>query len=127
MGARLAMVVLMGVGLSTAADAQVHVGENITGGLPWHVATLQGARWSLECRFKPVKFQATVYNANAWANRLNEDGRGSKGGRLPSNDGSCAVVRTRGRGAVAIAMVKDGETRVAVTTDPAKPAAVGFF
>jgi hypothetical protein len=124
---RLVVVVLAAAGVWTAAAAQVHVGENIAGGLPWHVAALQGARWSLECRFKPVKFQDTAYNSNAWANRLSRQARGSQGGRLPSNDGSCTVTKTGGRGAVAVAMIKNGEARVAVTTDPARPAAVGFF
>ena len=126
-GARLAAIPLAAAGLSTAADAQVHVGANIAGGLPWHVAALQGASWSLECRFKPVKFQDTIYNHNAWANRLNEQGRGSQAGRLPSTAGSCTVTKTGGRGAVALARVNDGASRVAVTTDPARPAAVGFF
>lgn len=110
-----------------AAGAQTRLGADIESGLPWHVAALQGASWSLECRFRPITYQASTYNKEAWANRIAESGRGSKGGRLPSDNGSCTVTKTGGRGSVAIAMIKNGEAQVAVTTDPAKPAAVGFF
>ncbi|KQY75260.1 hypothetical protein [Brevundimonas sp. Root1423] len=123
---RLGLIVLLVAGAS-AADAQTRLGADIESGLPWHVAALQGASWSLVCRFKPVTYEASTYNKEAWANRIAETGRGSKGGRLPSDNGSCTVTKTGGRGAVAIAMIKNGESQVAVTTDPARPAAVGFF
>lgn len=124
---RIGAVVLMAVIAATGADAQTRLGADIESGLPWHVAALQGASWSLVCRFRPVTYEASTYNREAWANRIAETGRGSRGGRLPSTDGSCTVTKTGGRGAVAIAMIKNGEAQVAVTTDPAKPAAVGFF
>ncbi|HVL41409.1 MAG TPA: hypothetical protein VM348_04570 [Brevundimonas sp.] len=124
---RIGALVLLAAVAATGADAQTRLGADIESGLPWHVAALQGASWSLVCRFRPVTYQASTYNTEAWANRIAETGRGSAGGRLPSTDGSCTVTKTGGRGAVAIAMVKNGETQVAVTTDPAKPAAVGFF
>ena len=120
-------VVLLAAVAASSAGAQTHVGANLEGGLPWHVAALQGASWSLECRFKPVTYEASRYDTAAWANRIAQIGRGSMGGRLPSSDGTCTVTKTGGRGAVAIAMIKNGEAQVAVTTDPAKPAAVGFF
>jgi hypothetical protein len=123
---RIGLMVLVVAGAS-AANAQTRLGADIESGLPWHVAALQGASWSLVCRFKPVTYQASTYNKEAWANRIAETGRGSKGGRLPSDNGSCTVTKTGGRGSVAIAMIKNGESQVAVTTDPARPAAVGFF
>ncbi|HWQ88058.1 hypothetical protein [Brevundimonas sp.] len=123
---RIGVVALLVAGAS-AADAQTRLGADIESGLPWHVAALQGASWSLECRFRPVVYEASAYNREAWANRIAQTGRGSGGGRLPSDNGSCTVTKTGGRGAVAIAMIKNGESQVAVTTDPAKPAAVGFF
>lgn len=124
---RIAATVILAVVAATAADAQTNVGANLEGGLPWHVAALQGASWSLVCRFKPVLYEASAYNREAWANRIAQTGRGSEGGRLPSDNGSCTVTKTGGRGAVAIAMIKNGEAQVAVTSDPARPAAVGFF
>ena len=123
---RAGLMLLLVAGASVA-NAPTRLGADIESGLPWHVAALQGASWSLECRFKPVTYQASTYNKEAWANRIAETGSGSKGGRLPSDNGSCTVTKTGGRGAVAIAMIKNGEAQVAVTTDPAKPAAVGFF
>jgi hypothetical protein len=120
------LVLLVAVA-ATAADAQTKLGADIESGLPWHVAALQGASWSLVCRFRPVTYEASTYNREAWANRIAQTGRGSMGGRLPGDDGSCTVTKTGGRGAVAIAMIKNGEAQVAVTTDPARPAAVGFF
>lgn len=123
---RIAVIVLLAAAAS-GANAQTRLGADIESGLPWHVAALQGASWSLECRFRPVTYQASTYNTAAWANRIAQTGRGSMGGRLPGDDGSCTVTKTGGRGAVAIAMIKNGESQVAVTTDPAKPAAVGFF
>lgn len=123
---RIGLMVLL-VACASAADAQTRLGADIESGLPWHVAALQGASWSLVCRFKPVTYEASTYNREAWANRIAQTGRGSMGGRLPGDDGSCTVTKTGGRGAVAIAMIKNGESQVAVTTDPARPAAVGFF
>lgn len=120
-------LVLLAAVAAPAAGAQTRLGADIESGLPWHVAALQGASWSLVCRFRPVTYQASTYNKEAWANRIAQRGRGSMGGRLPADDGSCTVTKTGGRGAVAIAMIKNGEARVAVTTDPSKPAAVGFF
>jgi hypothetical protein len=124
---RIGAVLLLAAVAANAADAQTRLGADVESGLPWHVAALQGASWSLVCRFKPVVYEASNYNRNAWANRIAQTGRGSEGGRLPSDNGSCTVTKTGGRGAVAIAMIKNGEAQVAVTTDPAKPAAVGFF
>lgn len=124
---RIGAIVMLAALAATAADAQTNVGANLEGGLPWHVAALQGASWSLVCRFKPVLYEASNYNREAWANRIAQTGRGSQGGRLPSDNGSCTVTKTGGRGAVAIAMIKNGEAQVAVTSDPARPAAVGFF
>lgn len=123
---RIGVIALLVAGAS-AADAQTRLGADIESGLPWHVAALQGASWSLECRFRPIVYEASAYNREAWANRIAQTGRGSEGGRLPSDNGSCTVTKTGGRGAVAIAMIKNGESQVAVTTDAAKPAAVGFF
>lgn len=125
--ARIGGVLLITAAMATAADAQTRLGADVESGLPWHVAALQGASWSLECRFRPVVYEASTYNKEAWANRIAQTGRGSTGGRLPGDDGSCTVTKTGGRGAVAIAMIKNGEAQVAVTSDPAKPAAVGFF
>ncbi|RZJ00221.1 MAG: hypothetical protein EON90_08230 [Brevundimonas sp.] len=126
-GGRIMALALLVAVAAPAAGAQTRLGADIESGLPWHVAALQGASWSLVCRFKPVTYQASRYDTEAWANRIAETGRGSRGGRLPGNDGSCTVTKTGGRGAVAIAMIKNGEAQVAVTTDSAKPAAVGFF
>ena len=121
-----AVVPLAAVVASTAA-AQTNVGANVEGGLPWHVSAPEGASWRLECRFRPVIYEANAYNRSAWANRIGDNGRGSRAGRLPSDNGSCTVTKTGGRGNVAIAMIKNGASQVAVTSDPARPAAVGFF
>lgn len=124
---RIGVAVLIAAVAASAAEAQTNVGANLEAGLPWHVAAPQGASWRLECRFRPVIYEANAYNRSAWANRIGETGRGSQGGRLPSDNGSCTVTKTGGNGPVAIAMIKNGESQVAVTRDPARPAAVGFF
>ena len=67
---RIGAIVMLTAIAATTAVAQTNVGAQTEAGLPWHVAALQGASWSLECRFKPVVYEATSYNRNAWANRL---------------------------------------------------------
>ena len=124
---RIGAMVILAATAATTAEAQTNVGANLEGGLAWHVSAPQGASWRLECRFRPVIYEATIYNDRAWANRIGDRGRGSRGGRLPSDNGSCTVTKTGGNGPVAIAMIKNGESQVAVTRDPARPAAVGFF
>ena len=47
------LLVLAVTAVAPVASAQVHVGRNVEGGLPWSVAAPQGASWSLVCRFAP--------------------------------------------------------------------------
>lgn len=132
-GARRRLVAPLGVAVlavgavGSTAIAQTEVGADLSTGLPWHVSAPDGASWSLVCRFRPIVYYQSVYEQRVWGNRFARDGRGSQAGRLPTDNGSCTVTKTGGRGAVAIAMVKSGESRVQVTRDPARPAAVGFF
>jgi hypothetical protein len=48
---RFGALMLLAAVAATGADAQTRLGADIERGLPWHVAALQGASWSLECRF----------------------------------------------------------------------------
>lgn len=129
MRARPVAVALLIASLLTApaAGAQTYVGKNIEGGMHWHVSAPDGASWRLQCRFPPVTYERNSYDREAWINRLERSGRGEDAGRLPLNVGDCRVWKTGGRGAVAIALSRGGETRADATRDPATPAAVGFL
>jgi hypothetical protein len=109
-----------------AAWAQTHVAD-VEGGLHWSVAAPQGASWSLVCRFAPVTYQASTYERNAWTNKIATTGTGAARGRLPQQDGRCTVTKTGGPGPVGVALVRGQEVQAAGTSDPARPAAVGFL
>ncbi|WP_396594005.1 hypothetical protein [Brevundimonas sp. R86498] len=127
MRALTGLLIAIAVSTAPAASAQVHVGRNVEGGLPWSVAAPQGASWSLVCRFAPVTYEATRFDTRHWANRIATTGTGAARGRLPHQDGQCTVTKTGGAGPVGIALVKAGEVQAAGTNDPARPAAVGFL
>ncbi|HYG25648.1 MAG TPA: hypothetical protein VD906_01960 [Caulobacteraceae bacterium] len=115
------------LGGAPAAGAQTWVGDNIEGGMHWHVAAPEGANWRLECRFPPVTYYRSAYEQKAWINRFERRGRGADSGRLPLNSGYCHVWKTGGRGSVGIGLSRPGETVADATRDPAHPAAVGFL
>ncbi|MBX9615899.1 MAG: hypothetical protein K2X25_09920 [Caulobacteraceae bacterium] len=127
MRALAGVLILIAVSTAPVASAQVHVGRNVEGGLPWSVAAPQGASWSLVCRFAPVTYEASRFDPRHWTNRIATTGTGAARGRLPHQDGRCTVTKTGGAGPVGIAMVKAGEVQAAGTNDPARPAAVGFL
>ncbi len=122
----VAAVLLIATG-ATAASAQTHVGRNVEGGIPWSIAAPQGASWSLVCRFRPVTYEASSLELRRWTNKVATTGTGAARGRLPQQDGRCTVTKTGGPGPVAIAMVRGDEVLSEATTDPARPAAVGFL
>ena len=121
------LVVVTSLSAASAASAQTHVGRNVEGGIPWAVAAPQGASWSLVCRFAPVTYEASQWDLRHWTNKIATSGTGAARGRLPHQDGRCAVTKTGGPGPVAIAMVKDGEVQADATNDASRPAAVGFL
>ena len=126
LGALACAAAIIAPGGSPAA-AQTQLGTNIEGGMHWHVSAPDGANWRLVCRFPPATYQRSIYDHNAWINRFERSGRGPDSGRLPLNVGHCHVWKTGGRGAVAIALSRPGETVADATRDPANPAAVGFL
>jgi hypothetical protein len=115
------------LGSASLAAAQTWVGENIEGGLHWHVSAPEGANWRLVCRFPPVTYYRSLHEQKAWINRLERRGRGPDSGRLPLNVGHCHLWKTGGRGAVAIGLSRPGETVADATRDPTEAAAVGFL
>ena len=121
------LLIIAAMAVAPVASAQVHVGQNVEGGLPWSVAAPQGASWSLVCRFSPVTYEASQYELRRWTNKIATTGTGAARGRLPHQDGRCTVTKTGGPGPVAIAMVKDGEVQSDATNDTTRPAAVGFL
>ena len=121
------LLILVAMAVAPVASAQIHVGRNVEGGLPWSVAAPQGASWSLVCRFAPVTYEASQYELRRWTNKIATTGTGAARGRLPHQDGRCTVTKTGGPGPVGIAMVKDGEVQAAGTNDTTNPAAVGFL
>ena len=121
------LLIIAAMAVAPAASAQIHVGRNVEGGLPWSVAAPQGASWSLVCRFSPVTYEASQWDLRHWTNKIATTGIGPARGRLPHQDGRCTVTKTGGPGPVAIAMVKDGEVLSDATNDTTRPAAVGFL
>ncbi len=128
MSARIAAAVgaVLTLALAGSVSAQTHVGTEHAAGLPWSVAAPGGASWDLACRFSPVTMEMGRYDRKHWANGLTRSGQGAMRGRLPVDNGWCILTKTGGPGAVAIAMVKNGEARARATNDPARPARVGF-
>ena len=121
------LLIIAAMAVAPAASAQIHVGRNVEGGLPWSVAAPQGASWSLVCRFAPVTYEASQWDLRHWTNKIATTGTGAARGRLPHQDGRCTVTRTGGPGPVGIAMVKDGQVLSDATNDTTRPAAVGFL
>ena len=116
----LAALVLLAAA-APAAFAQTAVDENPYAGLHYHVAAPQGAIWRLECGFRPVTVRGV------WYNRIDLTGEGARPGRLPGDNGRCALWKTGGAGPVGLAVVKDGEATAAGTNDPDEPARVTVF
>ena len=92
-----------------AAVAQTHVGAQTQGGVHWHVAAPGGAAWALDCRFRPVTFEASAYEKARWANRTRLSGAGPQAGRLPGDNGRCVLTKTGGAGPVGLALVRGEE------------------
>jgi hypothetical protein len=86
-------------------------------GLHFSVAAPQGAAWRLSCRFPPVRMMGV-----GLVNRFDLEGQGPQRGRLPSQSGWCDITRTSGAGAVALAVVKDGQAVTAATIQTDQPA-----
>lgn len=106
---RLALVALaVLLSSTTPVEAQTHVGDSLENGIHFHVAAPQGARWALECRFRPVTYMATPYERR-WINRIAQPGQGALAGRLPSEDGRCSLTKTGGEGPIGIAIVRGTE------------------
>ena len=91
------------------------------GGLHWHVAAPQGAAWTLNCRFKPIRVGSSLTNS------ITLSGAGPMPGRLPGQDGRCTLTKTAGDGPVGIAVVKNGTPTAQGTNDPATPAMINVF
>lgn len=109
------------------AAAQTHVGDNLAGGLHWHVAAPDGAIWSLECRFRPITRTVNQYERRRWANRMRINGAGPQAGRLPVDNGRCAVTKRGGEGPVAIALVRGAETATGAATEVGDQAFAGLL
>lgn len=105
---RLAIAALLSLGAVGSAGAQTFVGDSTENGMHWHIAAPQGATWTMECRFRPVTYQATPYERR-WINKISQPGQGSLPGRLPANDGYCSVTKTGGPGPIGIAVVRGQE------------------
>ena len=118
---------LMLAGTAVPVAAQTHLGKDWQSGLHWSVAAPQGATWALECRFQPVTYEASPYDLRHWSNRIRTSGTGADRGRLPGQDGRCALTKTGGAGPVGIALVKGGVATAQGTNDPARPAVVTVF
>ncbi|MBU2399597.1 MAG: hypothetical protein KJ805_04120 [Alphaproteobacteria bacterium] len=117
----------LALGLGMGAEAQTHVGKDAYQGLHWSVAAPQGASWTLVCRFRPVTVWVSPYERDRWMNIMTQDGRGSRHGRLPGDNGRCSLTKTGGEGSVGIALVKNGMATSAGTRDQANPAKVTVF
>lgn len=116
-----ALVSALALAAAAPAGAQGIVGVPVDGGLHWHVAAPQGASWSLECRFRPVTVRGRMLN------RYETAGAGSQPGRLPGDNGRCALKKTGGAGPVGVALVKNGQPTANGTADPARAAFVDVF
>lgn len=127
MRAGAALLIAIAVSMAPAASAQVHVGRNVEGGLPWSVAAPQGASWSLVCRFAPVTYEANRFDTRHWTNKIATSGTGAARGRLPSQDGRCTVTKTGGAGPVGLALVRGTEIMAAGATGVGEPASVGLL
>ncbi len=111
---------------TTSVAAQTHVGESTENGIHFHIAAPQGARWAMECRFRPVTYMATQYERR-WINRIAQPGSGALAGRLPSNDGRCSVTKTGGSGPIGIAIVRGAEVVADGVANIGETAAVGVL
>lgn len=109
------------------ATAQVHIGHNLDGGIYWHVAAPEGARWRLECRFPAVTYERNTYQRRVWTNKITVRGGGPQDGRLPLYVGHCHLWKTGGQGAVGLGLFRPDETAAGATRDPGRPAAAGFL
>ena len=121
------LAAFLALGLGMGAEAQTHVGKDAYQGLHWAVAAPQGASWTLVCRFRPVTVWVSPYERDRWMNIMTQDGRGSRHGRLPGDNGRCSLTKTGGEGSVGIALVKNGMATSAGTRDQANPAKVTVF
>jgi len=118
---------IAGVAAPVSALCQEVIGRDHYGGLHWAVAAPEGARWRLECRFRPVIMEVSAYDRRHWANGMTWEGQGPQQGRLPGDNGRCTLIKTGGPGSVGLAIIKDGTSQSAGTIDPARPARVSVF
>lgn len=121
------LLILGATAMPASASGQTDVGSNHQAGLHWSVSAAPDASWSLSCGFSPVTLHMSQYDRKHWANRLDRLGRGPQRGRLPGDNGSCALSKTGGAGPVGIAIVKNGQATSAGTNDPARPAQINVF
>lgn len=121
------LLILVAATIGSSASGQTDVGSNHRAGLHWSVSAAPDASWLLSCGFSPVTLHMSQYDRKHWANRLERSGRGPQRGRLPGDNGSCALSKTGGAGPVGIAIVKNGQATAAGTNDPARAAQVNVF
>jgi hypothetical protein len=114
------------IGSAGGVAAQTAVGDDLAGGLAWHVAAPGGARWALDCRFTPATYTHNQYERR-WANRMRLEGTGPQGGRLPVDNGRCTVTKTGGAGPVAIAVARGTEVVADGAAGVGEPARVGLL
>ncbi len=110
--------------LIAAVPAQAQdlgIGGRVDQGLHLSIAAPQGASWSLDCRFRPVRVTGRSLNS------LTRQGAGPRRERLPGDNGRCTLTKTGGNGPIGLAVVKNGTATAAGTNDPATPASVQVF
>lgn len=125
MRGRSIILALAAACMASGAPAQDAVTDAYDG-LPFHVAAPQGAAWSLECRFRPIRITINQFERRM-VNQQRYSGSGPRAGRLPGDNGRCTLTKTGGAGPVGLALVKDGIAKAAGTNDPARPAGVDVF
>lgn len=122
----LAGIAALGLILAATAASAQDGDTDAYAGLHFHVAAPQGARWALECRFRPIQITINQYERR-FTNQLKYTGTGPRPGRLPGDNGRCVLTKTGGPGPVGLSLVKNGIPKAAGTNDVARPAAVDVF
>jgi hypothetical protein len=122
----LAIAAALSLAVVGSVQAQTFVGDSTENGMHWHIAAPEGASWRMECRFRPVIYQATPYERR-WINKISQPGQGSLLGRLPDNDGYCRVTKTGGPGPIGIAIVRGGEVVAEGVARVGETASVGLL
>jgi len=119
---RLVSISLLALAAAMPAAAQdLGIGGSLDQGLPLSIAAPQGASWTLDCRFRPVRVNGRSLNS------ITREGSGPRRERLPGDNGRCTLTKTGGDGPLGLAVVKNGTATAAGTNDPATPASVQVF